>query len=503
MQTQAELLSHPLPKILFTSGTSNPNNPNPHRLHNKFLSPWEGFKNNVTTTLNNADLSDSQLTTTADPPDGELIMVGNKHSLIGRFQENVGVVLGKAFNASKDEKLKYLRFGDSQVVRGPGGEADVLIIACPPGLRPDGITCRVVSVFRMYWTQPYIKDARISEALDPVDPQSRLLLECLEGPIGQLARHMVYRQLRYGFMSTYEYTIFVKRTGHTRFEITDPIKFDSTKPSIRECFYYMGTLGAGDDYSFPDPKPAETFAILKSGNLNADNKPSTSFRNPHKPGWEAPEDDGIDDKYVESEELQETTPPSIKDTTPRSIIFGKNMMSQHLFQIQEDMFEYSGEHKRVFVGSLNGIECIAKCFPADLVESYVHERNTYRLLPPSRYFPKMLAFGDIVISREFQDGHIIIFTKEKGIRLSFPILKNMPQEEKTIIRRELIYAVKVLRSIDVKHSDPTPGNVLWNKDSGKLVMLDLECTFEEDRNRPADEWEVNMVMGTKLNQKGF
>ncbi|TGJ70250.1 hypothetical protein EYR41_006229 [Orbilia oligospora] len=206
--------------------------------------------------------------------------------------------------------------------------------------------------------------------------------------------------------------------------------------------------------------------------------------------------------------LQEKTPTlCLKDLTPKSIIFGENGISQHLFQIQEDLYEYSENHKKkkIFVGTLNGIdhECTAKYFPVDFVERYIHEKNNYLLLPSSsRYFAKMLAFGDIILSGRYRNGHIIIFTKEKGVTLDYQMIKKMSKEEKTLIRQEAISATKILRSIGIKHGDPGPDNVLWDKESGKLVILDLEITWEEDRNRPADEWEVNMMLGMELTGKG-
>ncbi|KAF3276458.1 hypothetical protein TWF132_002217 [Orbilia oligospora] len=114
----------------------------------------------------------------------------------------------------------------------------------------------------------------------------------------------------------------------------------------------------------------------------------------------------------------------------------------------------------------------------------------------------MLAFGDIILSGRYRNGHIIIFTKEKGVTLDYQMIKKMSKEEKTLIRQEAISATKILRSIGIKHGDPGPDNVLWDKESGKLVILDLEITWEEDRNRPADEWEVNMMLGMELTGKG-
>ncbi|KAF3273018.1 hypothetical protein TWF970_009410 [Orbilia oligospora] len=424
METIEQLLSRPLPSILFATDNVNlqlnshldkcPRNFKTSPVDAEDLGHWKEFTKNVKDTLNKTDLSRKLIATRTESSEesGETIVVGNRYSLANRFQANVGAVLGAVFNTSADDEgLRDLRFGDSRVLHhcagddGYDGDADIMIMKSPL-LQTSSVECRVVGVFDVFWNPDY----------------------------------------RYGFFSTYECTIFVKRTGSKRFDITDPIKFDDVEPTILQCFYYMGTLGAGGGYRFHE------------------------------------------------------------DLTPKSIIFGENGISQHLFQIQKDLYEYSENHKKkIFVGTLNGIdhECIAKYFPVDLVERYTHEKNSYLLLPPSRYFAKMLAFGDIILSGKYRNGHIIVFTKEKGVTLDYQMIKKMSQEEKTLIRQEAISATKILRSIGIKHGDPGPDNVLWDKQSGKLVMLDLEITWEEDRNRPADEWEVNMILGTELAGKGY
>ncbi|EGX51891.1 hypothetical protein AOL_s00043g625 [Orbilia oligospora ATCC 24927] len=465
METIEQLLSRPLPSILFATDNVNlqlnshldkcPRNFKTSPIDAEDLGHWKEFTKNVKDTLNKTDLSRKLIATRTESSEesGETIVVGNRYSLANRFQANVGAVLGAVFNTSADDEgLRDLRFGDSRVLHhcagddGYDGDADIMIMKSPL-LQTSSVECRVVGVFDVFWNPDY--------------------------------RYM-------GGLKASE------------IDITDPIKFDDVEPTILQCFYYMGTLGAGGGYRFHE-----------GSNVTGD---SPHDEEEEEEG-EGEEEEG-DTPPIEppppittATTLQEKTPPlRLKDLTPKSIIFGENGISQHLFQIQKDLYEYSENHKKkIFVGTLNGIdhECIAKYFPVDLVERYTHEKNSYLLLPPSRYFAKMLAFGDIILSGKYRNGHIIVFTKEKGVTLDYQMIKKMSQEEKTLIRQEAISATKILRSIGIKHGDPGPDNVLWDKQSGKLVMLDLEITWEEDRNRPADEWEVNMILGTELAGKGY
>ncbi|KAF3078765.1 hypothetical protein TWF706_003834 [Orbilia oligospora] len=303
------------------------------------LGHWKEFTKNVKDILNKTDLTRKLVAkrTESSEEGGEMIVVGNRYSLANHFQANVGAVLRAAFKASADDGgLRDLRFGDSRVLYhcaasddGYDGDADIMIMTASPLLRTSGVECRVVGVFDVFWNPDY----------------------------------------RYGFFLTYECTIFVKRTGRKRFDITDPIKFDDVEPTILQCFYYMGTFGAGEGYRFHEEEeeeeeynkedirsiPHKKHQPQKDVTLNQDDTP---------PPIEPP-------PITTATTLQETPTPRLEDLTPKSIIFGENGISQHLFQIQEDLYEYSENHKKkIFVGTLNGIdhECIARYFPVDFVE---------------------------------------------------------------------------------------------------------------------------------------
>ncbi|KAK6501747.1 hypothetical protein TWF481_009574 [Arthrobotrys musiformis] len=563
-ETVGQLLARPLPKILFTSGTRcSSGTSKTDRVDRKFLFHWEGFLSEVAETIRKADLT--KTLTVTDPTEGELIMVGNKHGLTGSFQANVGVVLGRVFHSSVDENLVNLRFGDSQTAFGSDdkarsrpkrfdrrrdkakgrGEADILIVAHT--LETEEVTCRVVGKIKIYWTQPLVGSAISSSLLVPaktknVDPRSEL--EAIEGPVGQLVRHMIYRNIKYGFLSTYEYTIFLRRMGRMRFEITDPIKFDSTDPTVRQCFYHMGKLGASDEFSYTDEEPDITLKILQSGDSWGEDDTSPrrcrlKRRAPEDKDNDQEGDDGKDGGGgigAPSKKLRTraaTTEPSefgsmtknspspsrgfigrdpesddeggtasatsktkvpkeipmfnLQDITLNSIIFGENMVSRHVFQVQEALPDDHEKGKKILTGLFNNIKCIVK---------YENEKDNYLRIPTSRYFPKMMAFGDIVLGQEFREGHIIVLSKEKGEPLDYEMIQKIPRDERVLMYNEIVSAVTFIRAAGLRHGDPKPWNILWDKESGQLILLDFEIMRPEDKDRPANEWEVAQVFGS-------
>lgn len=52
--------------------------------------------------------------------------------------------------------------------------------------------------------------------------------------------------LKYGFLSTYKTTVFVRRIDYFRFELSQPIDEGAVSPSIRECFAAFAIILQGD-----------------------------------------------------------------------------------------------------------------------------------------------------------------------------------------------------------------------------------------------------------------
>ena len=73
---------------------------------------------------------------------------------------------------------------------------------------------------------------------------------------------MADRELALGFFSTYEMTVFVRRLSNNKFIVSDVIRRTAQNPSIRECFFYLGTQAATNNYKF---RGVDSAAKLVSG----------------------------------------------------------------------------------------------------------------------------------------------------------------------------------------------------------------------------------------------
>lgn len=64
--------------------------------------------------------------------------------------------------------------------------------------------------------------------------------------LDQLVSYMRAASLKYGFLSTYKTTVFVRRIDKYRFGLSPPLDESSVNPSIRECFAGLCTLATID-----------------------------------------------------------------------------------------------------------------------------------------------------------------------------------------------------------------------------------------------------------------
>lgn len=64
--------------------------------------------------------------------------------------------------------------------------------------------------------------------------------------LGQVVSHMRANSLKYGFLSTYRYTVFVRRSDKYQFDLSLPLDERATSPSIRECLARLCAIAAND-----------------------------------------------------------------------------------------------------------------------------------------------------------------------------------------------------------------------------------------------------------------
>ncbi|PKX94879.1 uncharacterized protein P174DRAFT_418853 [Aspergillus novofumigatus IBT 16806] len=100
----------------------------------------------------------------------------------------------------------------------------------------------------------------------------------------QLVKYMRLSELKFAFLSTYEWSVFIRRTAPYGFAMSLPIGKDVSSPSLRQCFLALGVL-ASNDWKFVEPPEFNvaqvSFPVNNSGNLLALDPSSASRRSLH------------------------------------------------------------------------------------------------------------------------------------------------------------------------------------------------------------------------------
>lgn len=145
--------------------------------------------------------------------------------------------------------------------------------------------------------------------------------------------------------------------------------------------------------------------------------------------------------------------------------------------------------------------------------SYASEVSVYEKLhdlKPEGYefCPSMLAYGKIFCSSKFPSGYIAILSKVNGEPFSCylnPPLEpfaeeklDLPIEEQLHIYTQCRKAISVLRSISLCLPGAGTQNVLYDKESKDLTVLDFEkpgAVDSEEELRRLDDIELELIFG--------
>lgn len=89
----------------------------------------------------------------------------------------------------------------------------------------------------------------------------------LEPLMGQLANQMRMASLQYGFISTYNSTVFVKRTADTCFLLSQPVKYNALQPSLRQLFAGFCLMALSEPRYHESPSFPATSVSIYPGNF--------------------------------------------------------------------------------------------------------------------------------------------------------------------------------------------------------------------------------------------
>ncbi|OJJ67702.1 hypothetical protein ASPBRDRAFT_34067 [Aspergillus brasiliensis CBS 101740] len=212
---------------------------------------WNTFEREVRDVFNSIQWgSQKEILAYAPPVKGnpndtwhEQLFCGDEHSTLARFNQNVGHVMTSVF-----QSLGYsARFGDFKACRGTTIDNKVPDVV----LLDETGRLRVVGEAKTPWAHD----------LEEFCEGQKSLRHCL----GQLARYLYVAKITYGFLTTYDETIFVKqalhpdkkKSGQMTLWYSNLIKHHTPstaatpgsshmdyrgKVSLRECFLFLGKM---------------------------------------------------------------------------------------------------------------------------------------------------------------------------------------------------------------------------------------------------------------------
>ncbi|PGG96352.1 hypothetical protein AJ79_09625 [Helicocarpus griseus UAMH5409] len=455
MESASDLLQRELPQVLYIRGTSEAS-VSPERVSASLMHLWPNFAQQMMAACDSLDLS-GQVSLT-DSSEGELYAVANELGLTGRIQKNLCDPVAKALSVTD---FSFIRFGDIQTVERSSGLSDIVTLRLR-NISPTESETSLIAAgeLKTFWT--------LKLGQFPVNSEL-FYRRNLEPHIGQLISYMRVNYLKYGFLSTYKSTVFVRRTGDYRFELSLPIDMEATRPSVRQCLTGFCIL-ASTDTNYPerddfDPRPLRQCAFPFG---QASTRPLSMYRT--QEGTPTVEASGI---------------PSL-NITPQTILYGDGGVSQSSVNCIR-LISGVPQKKAVFEVEWKGVRAIAKCWSKELHESFTIESAVYERFyqrRPEGYdvFASVLEFGEITCSSLFPAGNILVITLVEGEKLS-DVWEGLTIPEKNRVRDQCRKAVSILRTIPIYCSDAGKHNVLYSTASRRVTMIDLEstgvCTQEE------------------------
>ncbi|KAL4779635.1 hypothetical protein BJX76DRAFT_340249 [Aspergillus varians] len=460
MESAKDLVARALPDIEQVGGTLNPSI-SAERFSAALMHPWTTFFDDVSRALQSMNLN----VQISKSDDIERYIVANELGLTGRFVKNVCDPVTKALSVTE---LSNLGFGDVHSIEYVTAHIpDVIVLrrSNVQNLTREDLSITAVGEIKTYWT--------LGLQHFPITlPIARRLT--LEPHIGQVVSYMRSYGLKYGFLSTYNATVFIRRMEDYRLEISLPVLKGAQNPSLRECMVAFCSLAAEDAHYSEGPDFSQ---LLLRGSaisgLQASTRPSILRPLPGQPP---------------------TLPSALGTVGPGTIFFGEGDTAASV-RCTRLISGASASPKAVMEVEFNGQKCFAKCWTSELYESFAQEAYVYDYLSekePNGYpfFALLIAHGNITCSSIFPAGHILVLSWVDGAMLS-TIWPQLHRTEKHIIQRYCREAVAVLRQIGIYVLDCGRHNILYNPRTHKTVMVDFEmigaCSAEHRRDLAAPE----------------
>ncbi|KAJ5424425.1 hypothetical protein N7491_009641 [Penicillium cf. griseofulvum] len=429
-QTQ---LARATPAVSQNGGTLNPSI-HSDRLSVAYMSLWSTFQTDACRVFQQAGIAHEVPLN----DETELYTVGNELGLTGRFVRNVCDPVIKALELVPD--MASIRFADLQAISTPQMTVpDVCLGLVATSLRPGNV--HLVGEMKTPWT---ISD----EDLYINRPESSFRLEPL---IGQLVAQMRTCSTRFGFLSTYNSTVFVKREADSSFLLSSPIWCGVTRPSLRQLLAGFCLMAVSE----PKYVESETF---EPRNLRGPPPSRVSGRLLDISAYHSP-----------SMANQEET------ITSNSVIINAGGPTPRVVNCLQLLSEPTVQNKATWLATMGGSTVILKCWGPQYDELGGGSLQPH--LGPAAGRTSQLRQvdhqGEIVCSTIFPSGYVLVLEQRAGMRLD-RLWHDLSEGERAYIQSDCLNGIHALRQVGFRLDDPGQHNILYDRDSRVVTLLDFE-----------------------------
>jgi predicted Ser/Thr protein kinase len=264
--------------------------------------------------------------------------------------------------------------------------------------------------------------------------------------IGQVYGYLSFNKMKYGVLSTYEYTWFLRRHQEGVLEISEPIAFDSRNPvnlyqSIAYCIY-LSIVDHTSVHSSPksDSDPLEFEQIVESDSL-----PSlpTNIRITRSITKRKFDQVGFDQNQLQKDD----------DRVPGD------------FHLDIDRIKYIGDGSsgKVFKDFYHGIEVALK-----ICDIYNNPQGLDQILHEVIVYNHLRDLQGVLIPRLIFSGY------STGIFiLATSFIRGSYFDEEIINNARLKKPLQMLKNYGVEHGDLKPENILVRHDDQSIWIIDF------------------------------
>ncbi|KAI2793392.1 hypothetical protein POX_b03447 [Penicillium oxalicum] len=407
-------LARPIPPLRQNARTANPS-VHSDRLSLARMSEWRSFSEDALRAFHEAGI-------THEVPfqdETELYTVGTKHGVSGRFVRNLCDPVMRALAPLPG--MESIRFADFPAL---STSDDILPDICLGRIAADPTPDNVylVGEIKTRWTIPeaYLHLNR---------PSASFRLEPL---MGQLVVQMRMCSVRFGFLSTYNSTVFVKRAADSSFLLSPPVSNDAIQPSLRQLFAGFCRMAQ--------------MAPRSPGQLH----PQSSKNEP---------------------------------VTSSSVIVDTGTSLGTVINCIRQLSDTTENSKATWLASMNETPVILKCWRPSHDELFDAESEVYERLwswqtsGHDSIFARWILRGEIICSSIFPSGYALVLEHIDGVRLD-RVWHTLAVEERASIESRCRMGIRALRQVNIRLDNAGMHNVLYSRENDEVTLVDFESAQE-------------------------